>query len=407
MLANASVPQFVEREKDLSPHYDARELVRLVQCPHCSKPFTAPVTLLCGHTVCQQCLPAPKARTNISYPNSPGHQMGIACPTCGQVDSAAECNVDVTFAKLMELIRDEILKHIAHHPDSATLLEEVLEKEMGELSFEDNASRINRSAAFHGGNLASTFEMAAQGLRSYSADVSHFVDSDDSEEESDLERALLERLRKVAHDELDCPLCYNIMLEPTTTTCGHTLCRRCLIRSFDHSNICPVCRRSSYTSPTLQGHPSNQSLVALMDALCPDLVTARRYAIKEEESPAAGKLDTPLFACTLSLPTMPTFLHIFEPRYRLMIRRCMEGNGRFGMLMYNRSAEPQGDLGVTKFLEYGTLLQIVSYELLPDGRSFVETKGISRFRVLEHGTRDGYDVGRIERIDDVLSLIHI
>jgi Lon protease-like protein len=404
MLDNASAPQFEEQREELSPHHDAhdaRELIRRVQCPHCSKPFTAPVTLLCGHTVCQKCLPAPKARANISYPSTPGHQMGIACPTCGQVDSAVECNVDVTFAKLMELMRFEISKHIAQHPDPAMLLEEVIERDEGALSSEVKIGRISRSAVFHGGRLASTFEMAAQGLLSYSADVSHVVDSHDGEDDPDLDTDLLERLRKVALDELDCPLCYNIMLEPTTTTCGHTLCRRCLIRSFDHSNICPVCRRTSYTSPTLIGHPSNQGLVSLMNALCPDQVIARRCAIKEEESPAAGKLDTPLFVCTLSLPTMPTFLHIFEPRYRLMIRRCIEGNGRFGMLMYNRASEPQGELGVTRFLEYGTLLQIVSCELLPDGRSFVETKGISRFRVLEHGIRDGYDVGRIERVDDV------
>lgn len=71
------------------------------------------------------------------------------------------------------------------------------------------------------------------------------------------------------------------------------------------------------------------------------------------------------------------------------------------MLMSNRGAVPQGDLGVTEFLEYGTLLQIIKYEMLPDGRSFVETRGISRFRVLEHGMLDGYHVGHVERVDDV------
>jgi Lon protease-like protein len=98
---------------------------------------------------------------------------------------------------------------------------------------------------------------------------------------------------------------------------------------------------------------------------------------------------------------MPTFLHIFEPRYRLMMRRCMEGNRRFGMLTYNKDEEPHGNLGVTQFREYGCMLEIVDFGLLPDGRSLVEARGTFRFRVMEHGVLDGYDIGRIERVDDV------
>ena len=32
-------------------------------------------------------------------------------------------------------------------------------------------------------------------------------------------------------------------------------------------------------------------------------------------------------------------LNIFEPRYRLMVRRCMEGNRLFGMATVNRQHE--------------------------------------------------------------------
>jgi Lon protease-like protein len=98
---------------------------------------------------------------------------------------------------------------------------------------------------------------------------------------------------------------------------------------------------------------------------------------------------------------MPTFLHVFEPRYRLMMRRVIEGNKQFGMVMYNRTSARQGTLGATPFLEYGTLLEIVNYELLRDGRSFIESRGIGRFKVRDHGMLDGYNVGRVERIEDV------
>lgn len=42
--------------------------------------------------------------------------------------------------------------------------------------------------------------------------------------------------------------------------------------------------------------------------------------------------EVPIFVCTLAFPTLPCPLHIFEPRYRLMVRQCMEsGSHQFGM----------------------------------------------------------------------------
>lgn len=44
--------------------------------------------------------------------------------------------------------------------------------------------------------------------------------------------------------------------------------------------------------------------------------------------------DVPIFVCTMAFPTIPCPLHVFEPRYRLMIRRCMEtGTKQFGMCL--------------------------------------------------------------------------
>lgn len=45
---------------------------------------------------------------------------------------------------------------------------------------------------------------------------------------------------------------------------------------------------------------------------------------------------------------------------------------------------------------FGTMLQIKSVQMFPDGRSMVYTWGESRFRILEKGSFDGYMVGRIE-----------
>jgi len=41
----------------------------------------------------------------------------------------------------------------------------------------------------------------------------------------------------------------------------------------------------------------------------------------------------PVFVCTNAFPSVSCPLHVFEPRYRLMIRRCIEsGTRRFAMI---------------------------------------------------------------------------
>lgn len=102
----------------------------------------------------------------------------------------------------------------------------------------------------------------------------------------------------------------------------------------------------------------------------------------------------PIFVCTLAFPGMPTNLHIFEPRYRLMVRRCLQGSGpaRFGMVLPSRSPDSP---------QYGTMLEIKSCQMLLDGRSMLETVGWKRFKLLETGSLDGYSTGRVEYIDDI------
>ena len=42
--------------------------------------------------------------------------------------------------------------------------------------------------------------------------------------------------------------------------------------------------------------------------------------------------NVPIFVCTMAYPTVPCPLHVFEPRYRLMIRRSIQtGTKQFGM----------------------------------------------------------------------------
>ena len=102
----------------------------------------------------------------------------------------------------------------------------------------------------------------------------------------------------------------------------------------------------------------------------------------------------PIFICTMAYPTVRCPLHVFEPRYRLMIRRCMEtGSRQFGMCAYAPD-QPHG------FAQYGTMLEVRDVEFFPDGRSVVDTVGGRRFRVLNRGVLDGYCTASVEWLVD-------
>lgn len=59
-----------------------------------------------------------------------------------------------------------------------------------------------------------------------------------------------------------------------------------------------------------------------------------------------------------------------------------------------------GCVGCPRFADYGCILEIQDQNVLPDGRSYVETVGGSRFRVLRRGQRDGYYTADIEYLQD-------
>ncbi|MCJ1472571.1 hypothetical protein MMC13_001220 [Lambiella insularis] len=244
--------------------------------------------------------------------------------------------------------------------------------------------------------------MAEIGELAFDSGLSYLTMSPVGDDYRTLDTAMLENLKESTRSELDCQVCYAMMLDPITTTCGHTFCRKCVARVLDHSNLCPICRRELLMPPGVHREPCNKRLSQLLFNICPDAVAVRAESAAQEEASMTGDQNVPLFVVALGYPSMPVFLHIFEPRYRLMIRRAIEtGDRKFGMMMYNRQGEPQGPLGQTQFMEYGTLLHIVNMQLLPDGRSFMECVGVSRFRVKSWSMRDGYTVGNIERVDDV------
>jgi Lon protease-like protein len=102
------------------------------------------------------------------------------------------------------------------------------------------------------------------------------------------------------------------------------------------------------------------------------------------------ELVLPIFVCNLAFPQVETKLHIFEPRYRLMIQHSLKHNRLFGMtistLQFPEIAP--NDLTSTTannegMCDMGTVVRIKEHRTLPDGRILIEIIGVARFRILE------------------------
>ena len=96
----------------------------------------------------------------------------------------------------------------------------------------------------------------------------------------------------------------------------------------------------------------------------------------------------PVFPLTgvMLLPGTVLPLHIFEPRYRAMVEDAIDGDKIFGMIQPftpqddNRGPQPGADVGSSDLYKVGCAGYIEKWEKLPDGRYFLQLKGVNRFR---------------------------
>ena len=85
-------------------------------------------------------------------------------------------------------------------------------------------------------------------------------------------------------------------------------------------------------------------------------------------------------------------LHIFEQRYRDMLKHVMATDKLFGVLNVDPSTRKPADIGCAA--------EIIEVEKLPDGRSNILSIGTSRFRVIEIKREMTYLTGRVDWIED-------
>lgn len=102
--------------------------------------------------------------------------------------------------------------------------------------------------------------------------------------------------------------------------------------------------------------------------------------------------EIPLFPLnTVLFPGMPLHLHIFEPRYKEMVHKCLQEKSEFGILLLHE----------TQLCQVGCTARITQIlRQFENGSMDILTEGRRRFRVLDVLNRESYLEAVVEYFDD-------
>lgn len=103
---------------------------------------------------------------------------------------------------------------------------------------------------------------------------------------------------------------------------------------------------------------------------------------------SAALLRVPVFplAGALLFPGSQLPLHIFEPRYRAMVRDALDGDGLIAMIQPRPDAEEGAERPA--LFEVGCIGRIAACDAMEDGRYNIVLEGLSRFRVAREAKVD-------------------
>lgn len=296
----------------------------------------------------------------------------------------------------------------------------------------------------------------------------HFIQRKQQQEQEKEDDAESNRLAVTPTDlQLECVICQDIFYQPITLACGHSFCKSCISQTFDHANAnrnqennmffqaaalgggmkqhCPLCKTVLHISPDT--FPVNLVLEHIAQTLFPAQYRQKRREVEkylqvrhkqhdddEEKSstgenqnhldpsnesqsssplkqnsnnnkPASRRHHTlPLFVCTSTSPGHTVAFNIFEPRYRLMFRRCLRGSREFGLIEHppqehSSSLNRNSDNNHIHH-KVGTIVKITDSMIQPDGRITITGVSERRMRIISSSELDGYRVGVCEEYDD-------
>src|SRR5258708_5883379 len=123
--------------------------------------------------------------------------------------------------------------------------------------------------------------------------------------------------------------------------------------------------------------------------------------MSEASDMVSGVTELPLFPLAIVLfPGVPLPLHIFEPRYKQMLRDVQARDSFFGLSYFDDSAA-HGDVPAVGSV--GCVAKVTDTQTFPDGRANILTVGVVRYRIDSYVERgDPYLVVKVSYFEDEL-----
>lgn len=144
----------------------------------------------------------------------------------------------------------------------------------------------------------------------------------------------------------DCPVCMESFSEENdylwyVTSCGHRICNSCMEKCLINSLACPICRNLLLNEKALLGFPKFNMLGLFI-------------------------LNPSFFA----VPGSTVLLRVFEPRYLILVKRCIASNTCFGLQAGFRAKR-------------GVLISIRRHRELPEGHIIMEGLVVARYEAFD------------------------
>lgn len=183
---------------------------------------------------------------------------------------------------------------------------------------------------------------------------------------------------------LKCQLCSSPVADATTTPCGHTFCRLCLLQQKVHNDTCSTCSRPLPKYNTLLTQAPNH----LLSRIVKDFQLSGLLPCNTRETPLLDSINlhqrnVPLFISgTVILPGQSFRLPIFQANHLAMFRHALIPSSRYNGLCIAsvHRSRPQ-------VAQFGTILQVVGVEHRTDA-IIVDVVGVDRFMLSNHEEQD-------------------
>lgn len=201
--------------------------------------------------------------------------------------------------------------------------------------------------------------------------------------------------------DIQCAVCLRFYYKPITTPCGHTLCAPCLERLHDHDSRCPWCRAEF---PKFFMESANRNVCLALDQLLRTYASgeyyerseAHREEVRELVRGPEGTMKAPVFICVHHYPFLQRTLRVYEPQYRLLVRRVLETEEKEFAMAYPNP----GDNGC---VDYGVIVTVADMPSVPHDKQslYVKVVGKRRVRFVNRQRSDGYILATYEYAPDV------